>query len=319
LDRILKVWDIKSGKKIQSFSSHSDTICDIKLSSNGRYIVSIDYNGNIIVSDIKTGEENIILKGNNTNNNSYSLAIGPNGKYIIFGNNEYHSKKIKLLNINGKILKVFQTTSSIDSLLFSSDGKYILYGSYNGIGVREINSSKLIKRFKNENKFIHSLSLLDENLIVSHWNFSSFLWNINNGQRIKKMKYSNYMLEDKKKKLSIYCLYKKIGFLDIKNDKTIKEIGINENNGNNDLIRYISISDDGKYLLSGNQNYTARVWDVNKEQIIKEFKTKINAPTVGVSPDGNLYAIGDEIGLKIWNRANNRLLKISKIKLNSSN
>lgn len=127
MDRKIVLWDLKIKKKIKTIENNSGTLLDMCFSKDGKYFVYSDRGGNVYIRDSITLK--IIKKFNYGHyNNSVSVAISPDNKYIAIGG---ENKVIKIVDISsGKVIKELKGhTSVIYSLVFSHNGKKLLSAS----------------------------------------------------------------------------------------------------------------------------------------------------------------------------------------------
>jgi WD40 repeat protein len=88
--------------------------------------------------------------------------------------------------------------------------------------------------------------------------------------------------------------------------------------GHSESIRAIAFSRDGKYLVSGSNDRTVRLWDITTGQLIRLFKGhKERVKCLKVSEDDNLIisASADSI-LKIWERETGNCIRTIKTSQN---
>jgi WD40 repeat protein len=71
--------------------------------------------------------------------------------------------------------------------------------------------------------------------------------------------------------------------------------------GHRGRINEISISSDGKFVLSGSQDKTARLWDLKSGKELRKFQHAESVTSVSLSADGKLLLTGSEDGIaRIW-------------------
>jgi len=222
-DNTIKLWDVKSGKVLRTFSCvfyHLKTPMDY--SPDGRYIVTANFN-DTVMWDIVTGgilktfsghKDEIISICINPNANFLATAdeyvikiwevntgkfihtldegilsmdFSPDGEKLITG--LFDNKSIKLFELNsGKLLREFSVNSKeIFSVIITPDEKRFISGGHdNGITLWDMISGQYIRTFDGSDKHLYSVRLSpDGNQLVSG-NLSSpvLLWDINSGQRI---------------------------------------------------------------------------------------------------------------------------------------
>lgn len=80
--------------------------------------------------------------------------------------------------------------------------------------------------------------------------------------------------------------------------------------GHSDDVNSIAISLDGKYVVSGSDDYTIKIWDVSTGREIRTIVTKHKITSVAFSPDGQFVISGSyDQTLKLWNTTTGKLLK----------
>lgn len=177
MDRKIVLWDLKTKKKIKTIENSSGTILDMCFSLDGKYFVYSDRGGNVYIRDSNTLK--IIKKfDNGYYNNSVSIAISPNNKYIAIGQAD---KLIKVIEISsGRIIKELKGhTSVIYSLAFSRDGKKILSASGrceelnlndDKIKLWDISSGKVIMEIKENKEAAYRATFSPDESKIVIWN-----------------------------------------------------------------------------------------------------------------------------------------------------
>jgi WD40 repeat protein len=118
--------DTTAQSKVKKTTGHSDEICSVTFSPDGKYIVSGSSDKTLILWDTATGK--IIRKFTGHSGKVYSVAFSPDGKYIVSGSSD---KMLIVWNAaTGKQTRKFTGHSDeVVSAIFSPDGSRILSGS----------------------------------------------------------------------------------------------------------------------------------------------------------------------------------------------
>ena len=265
----VKLWDIKSGKLLKTFTGHLGVVNSAVFSPNSKYILSGGDDGNIKLWDVKTGKELKTLKSDGSAISS--VGFHPNGKYIFSSDT---SGFIHLWNISTE--KIFRTLDLVEvmtrfkSVAFSPNGEYIVAGNLFGI-LR--------------------------------------VWNINSGKEVLKLKVFGDDSFNSIESVDIHPNGKDIlvgsssGLLKILDLNTGKEIQtLYDSQGDYDEVIISSVfSPNGKYVIAGMSNGKVFLWDMENKQKVKKFKSKSEVFTfVAFSLDQKYILSGEGDNLILW-------------------
>ena len=90
-----QTWNISTGKKLLDLSGHTDGVCSITYSSNGRFIATGSDDTTVRLWDAETGAPLATLTG--PNDSAKSVAFAPNGRSIVSGS---FDKKIHIWTLS---------------------------------------------------------------------------------------------------------------------------------------------------------------------------------------------------------------------------
>ncbi len=106
---------------LKTLTGHTNGICGVAFTPDGKYVVSGGYDKTVIVWDVNSGAK---VKSWKTDALINALSVSPDGKYVAIGDSKY---KLSLWDINSaeceKILA--SATGSVFRIDFSRDSKYI--------------------------------------------------------------------------------------------------------------------------------------------------------------------------------------------------
>jgi WD40 repeat protein len=206
-DKMINLYELKTGTKIRTFKGHSDYILSVDFSPAGKSIISGSIDKTIKLWDVESGDEintfrcpavtsvkftpdgKQILSGDGKktlilwdiesskkvrtfrghSDTIWEVDISPNGKYALSG---CEDKKIKLWDLSsGKEIRSFKGHFDIytDCLKFSPDGKYVLslIDDYN-LKMWEMKTGKEIRTFTGNSEEVFSVDFSpDGNNIIS--------------------------------------------------------------------------------------------------------------------------------------------------------
>ncbi|MDO4584233.1 MAG: WD40 repeat domain-containing protein [Planctomycetia bacterium] len=102
-DRLVRVWDMESGRELKQMDGHTSTIHSVCFSADGKKVWSAGADGFLKVWDARTG---MLLGAFQQEDGVVSVIISPNGKMVVARNSH---NVITLYNAtNGKVLRFFK-------------------------------------------------------------------------------------------------------------------------------------------------------------------------------------------------------------------
>ena len=278
MDKISRLWNIDTGKEVETFKGHTTPVESVCFSSQGDSILAA--NGNSIkLWDISVGKEIKTFSGHT--DVIKAVRFSPDGKYALSGG---FDKKIKLWDIaTGKEIITYQEQKDkVNSICFSPNGEYVLSNDGN---------------FKNKT---YVLNLFERNTGKKLKSFIGHSDQINSVEFTPDGKFAISGSHDETMKL-----------WDISSGKDVKTFA-----GHTRWIKALSVSKDGKYVITGSWDYTFKLWDISTGQAIRTFNERIqNINSVCFSPDGKFALSGSGIdymgndSLILWDIATGKKIK----------
>jgi len=244
-----------------------------------------------------------------------SVAITPNGKYIVSGSGD---KTIKLWNIKtGRLLRNFKGhTDGVLSVAITPNGKYIVSGSSDKtIKLWDIKTGKLIRSFKKKIWGVLSVTISPNGKYIVSGSYDNTikLWDINTGILVRSFKGSrgriNSVTIAPNGKYISGGYYSAVKLWDINTGKLIRSF-----KGHKDDVSSVAISPNGKYIVSGSGDKTIKLWNINTGRLIRSFKGHTDGIlSVAITPNGKHIVSGSHDNtIKLWNINTGKLIRSFK-------
>ncbi len=126
-DGTVRLWDVATGKTVQTLNAHTRRVSSVAFSSDGRTLASGSYDTTVRLWDVNTGDTLKTLNGHIFP--VKSVAFSPDGRYLA-SSGEGWDDPVRLWDVNtGDTLKTLNGhTRNVISVAFSPDGKYLASG-----------------------------------------------------------------------------------------------------------------------------------------------------------------------------------------------
>ncbi len=273
-DNTARLWDLH-GKTHQVFKGHEEGIWAVAFSPDDNTILTgssdktarlWDLHGNTL--QFFKGHEDII----------WAASFSPDGKTILTGSMD---NTARLWDLNGNVLHVFEGhKGSINAVAFSPDGKKILTGSWDKTVRLWSLTGALLYEFVGHDGYVNSVGFSPDgkSIVTGSWDKTVRLWDLRgNVLRVfkgnKRYVSSTTFAPDGKSLLTVSSGLS----LDLpgSEDNTACLWDLKGNllqlfKGHEGNINSVAFSPDGKNVLTGSWDGTARLWEIKKTH--KEFQ-----------------------------------------------
>ena len=234
-----RLWDIESGKSIQTFPGHKKEITSIDINIDKHYLLTGSDDKTLKLWDIKTGKEIRSFKEKTLTSIS-NVSISPDGKYALASS----ARDLYLWNIETAKLKWHVKNVSkgyISTLKISADNKFIIGAGDDTLRTWDVETGKLTNKIKTNTDeiFISSVAVTsDEKYALTGFEPG--------GSATDKSKYVVLKLWD------LQTGKLKLSFSGHKDDIT-------------------SVTINNKYVLSGSRDTTVKLWNIETGEEIWTF------------------------------------------------
>jgi len=321
-DRILRLWNVKTGKEEKQYVGHSSGVLSCIFSRDGKHIISSSNDLSVCIWDVESGQQLQKIAGHLVPINA--IAVSHNNQYFMTGGsdlfltvrenisgNEVFKIETKHKGINtcgfslddteiflagGNDLIIYDMenqecldvfvghTAPLSDCHYSPNGKYILTSSQDKtMRLWEASVSKGASQIgHNDSVTKCTFNFSGSDIVSGGADGNLIFWNSQNGNQTKKIKAHESGISD--------CSYNKSGSLVASGglDKSVKMWNVE--NPINPAVLYghwgkintCEFSPDESIIASSSQDDTIRIWGVKNAQPL----LKIDGQYYTFSPDG---------------------------------
>lgn len=240
----------------------------------------------------------------------YTIAISPSGDRIASGGDNNIVKISTFKQEQVKEEKPFDNQNQVYTLVFNTHKNKLAIGGAKSLKIWDLNFGKVEAfHLPNDNAIIRSLvyDSTGKILISAGENTPITFWDENTGEQIEPIK----TLTKKINSLSLSPNEKWLvsggddddKVLRIYDYNTRKEVRTSDKkHGHTDIIRAIVISPDNQLLISGSNDKTIKVWDLNSGDFRDQLTGHTQAVTsLAITSDSQFLASGADDGtVRIW-------------------
>ncbi|MDB9371861.1 serine/threonine-protein kinase [Nodularia sphaerocarpa] len=265
-DRLIKVWNLATGKEIATLKSHWQRVNVVAISPDGRTLVSGSDDKTIKIWDLPTGELVRTLRGHS--DSIQAIAISPDGATLASASDD---QTIKLWNMpTGSLRSTLRGhTSWVRSLAISPDGVSLASGSFDKtIKIWDLNKAVFIGTLGEDGETVTSIAFSPDGLTLASASRERTikLWNLatkqktgtlaENGETVTSIAFSPDNTTLVSGGRDTYG--GKLPTIKLWNLATGKEMRTLV--GHADTVTSVAISPDGQTLVSGSEDNRIMIW-----------------------------------------------------------
>ncbi len=163
-ERSIDLWDVFTGKKLQSFKGNTGRVYDIYFSPDGKKLVNASDDRKVIIWDVKTSKILRTLEGHQER--VYTTIFSPDGKMIASSGAD---RTIRLWNADtGKPINIFQEKSWVYDVSFTADGKILASACKDGaIHLWNVETGKIVKTLSESGSSVRSISYSNNGKLIA--------------------------------------------------------------------------------------------------------------------------------------------------------
>jgi len=261
---VVKLWDVVTGKELQTFRGHHIAVVAVAFSPDGKTVVTGSAAGTIKLWDPNTGRERRTFR---TPASVRAIAFSPSGKHLAVGMNDRLLAYVDTQTTK-TVYEVRAHAPVVRAVAFTPDGRHLVSGGYDrSIKLWEAPTGMEVRSFKGHTEWVRSVAVSpDGKFILSGSNDRTMrLWDLATGQELHKFEghagevHAVAFSSDGKYALSASA-DKTIKLWDIAARKEIRTL-----TGHTDAVRDVAFSPDGKFALSASQDRTLKLWKLWEE------------------------------------------------------
>ncbi len=275
---------------------------ELQTGSKNVYSIAISPDGNLIAtgdSDIKLWHKDGKLirtfKGHRLQ--IRTLSFSPDGNFIISGCDD---KTVRIWKIDGTLIKVLNHSSmggwqgEVKRLSFLDNDKFITFADSGYIHIWNLKGEQEKKYFiKSKSKKVNIVKKAAVNqslnrIIILHKSIEIFDFN-GNSIKLISFKGNDVAIHPQGKSFAV-AIGKNIQLY------TINGILVKTIDGHNKSINVVNYSSDGKFLVTGSNDKTVRIYSSNGE-FVNSFSTNSIVKSISFSPNNSSLFVGLDNGL----------------------
>ena len=301
LDGTLKVWDLESGKELQTLSGHRVIVQVVAVTPDGQRAVSGSLDGTLKVWDLESGKELQTLFGHR--GDVGAVAVTPDGQRAVSGSSD-GTLKVWDLESGKELQTLSGHRGPVGAVAVTPDGQRAVSGSSDGtLKVWDLESGKELQTLSGHRGDVGAVAVTpDGQRAVSGSSDGTLkVWDLESGKELQTLSghqgnvYAVAVTRDGQRAVS-GSSDGTLKVWDLESGKELQTLS-----GHQSRVLAVAVTPDGKRVVSGSLDDTLKVWDLESGQELQTLGHQSPSYAVAVTPDGQRAVSGSGDGtLKVW-------------------
>lgn len=308
-DKTARLWDVKSGLEVRRFQGHSAEVVAAAFSPDGRYVLTGSGDKAARLWDVKTGLELRRFEG--PSDRVYTVAFSPNGRYVLTVSWDSTARLWELRT--GREVRSYSGRSVYPtSVGYSDDDKFIVAAGHdNTVRVWLVKSGKQQYVLKGHKDVVLSTAFSPDGkyLLTGSWDGTARIWELESGREIRRFVAHTETINSRPVPIGTMYAFQ------LARDATERRVdlrGVSPEQGRSLSFPVLAVaySPDGRFVLAGNWDHTATLWDAAGGWELRRFEGHTDmVESVAFAPDGRRLLTGSADGsARLWELATGREL-----------
>jgi WD40 repeat protein/transcriptional regulator with XRE-family HTH domain len=277
-DKLVRLWDVRSGKCLKILAGHRSWVRSVTFSPDGLMLASSSFDLDIRLWNVRDGRCLLVLQGHTSGIRSVSFS--PDGQKLASSGFDL---SIRVWDVQtGECLHILQGhTSWVFAVSFSHDGQLLASSGDDGtIRLWDVGCGQCVKILHGHRSAVWSVSFSPDDRILASGSFDSSirLWDVESEQCLQILSGHTAGIR------SVSFSRDGKAIASSGNDRSVCLWNLQNITVNQDLkpskvlqshtgeVWEVSFSPDGKTLASASQDETIKVWNVETGECIKTLR-----------------------------------------------
>jgi WD40 repeat protein len=303
-DKIVCLWDLETGECLRTLKGHSESVTSVSVTPDGKRAVSGSHDKNVRLWDLETGECLRTLKGHGES--VTSVSVTPDGKRVVSGSWDH---TLRLWNLEtGECLRTLKGHSRLVACVsLTPDGKRAVSGSNdNTVRLWNLETGECLRTLEGHSDGVKSVSVTPGGRrVVSGSNDNTVrLWDLETGACQRKLEghsdggvSSISLALDSRWVVSGGSRDNSVHLWDLETGECQRKL-----EGHSEGVESVSVTPDGKRVVSGSWDKTLRLWDMGTGECLRTLEGHSGGVLiVSVTPDGKRAVSGScDNTFRLW-------------------